>query len=86
MEIKEKVRAYIERLYRKRKIEDEENIFELGFVNSLFAMQLILFLEKEFSITIGNEDMDITNFSSINRIVGLIESKTNSLKSEKSMK
>ena len=84
MEVKQKVRAYIERLYRKRKIEDEENIFELGFVNSLFAMQLILFLEKEFSITIGNEDMDISNFSSINRIVGLIESKMNSLESEKS--
>jgi methoxymalonate biosynthesis acyl carrier protein len=56
-------------------LSDADNIFQLGYVNSLFAMKLLTFVENEFGITIGNEDMDITNFSSVNNIVRLVELK-----------
>jgi acyl carrier protein len=57
------------------KIEDGENIFESGFVDSSFAMQLVIFLEEEFKITINDEDLDLVNFSTINRIVQFIKRK-----------
>ena len=55
--------------------KDEDNIFEMGFVNSLFAMRILNYLESEFSIDVGIEEMDIKNFSSLNNIVGFIKAK-----------
>lgn len=74
-EINAKVRSFLSRFFRKRELQDDEDIFSLGFVNSLFAMQLIMFLEKEFKIRVDNKDMDMNNFRTINSIVSLIESK-----------
>jgi acyl carrier protein len=56
-------------------IEDDENIFESGFVDSSFAMQLVAFVEEEFKITITDDDLDLANFSTINQIVQFIERK-----------
>lgn len=74
-ENKEKVKRFISRFFRKRELKDDEDIFELGFVNSLFSMQLVLFIEKEFGIVIGNNDLDLNNFRTINSITGLIGKK-----------
>jgi acyl carrier protein len=76
-EIKGKVKAFLTRFFRKHELEDDEDIFALGFVNSLFAMQMVMFLEKEFGIRIENEDLDLENFKSINTILKLIERKMN---------
>ncbi|WP_434749324.1 acyl carrier protein [Paenibacillus amylolyticus] len=74
-EVKGKVRKFLGRFFRKHELQDHEDIFALGFVNSLFAMQLVMFLEKEFSIRVDNQDLDLQNFKSINAITELIESK-----------
>jgi len=47
------------------KLSDEDNLFESGIVNSLFAVQLMTFLEKTFSIEVGMDDLDIENFKSV---------------------
>ncbi|MBD8496938.1 acyl carrier protein [Paenibacillus arenosi] len=77
MEIKQKVRQFIESnliVFEEEVVfADDDHIFQMGFVNSLFAMQLLTYLEQEFEITIGNEDMDIANFSTVNSIVHLID-------------
>lgn len=57
-------------------IDDEEDLFASGLVNSLFAMQLVLFVEKKFSIKVENEDLDYANFRTLNAIVGFIQRKT----------
>ncbi|EMS72548.1 acyl carrier protein [Ruminiclostridium cellobioparum] len=74
-EIKVRVRGFLSRFFKKHELEDSEDIFSLGFVNSLFAMQLVMFIEKEFSIRIENNDLDLQNFRSINSIAELISSK-----------
>jgi acyl carrier protein len=78
-EIKIKIKNYIKNFFRKHEIEDDENIFEIGFVNSLFAMQLVMFIEKEFSIRLESNDLDRENFKTINLIAKLIETKKNKL-------
>lgn len=70
-----KIHAFLKRFFRKRDICDDEDIFTLGFVNSLFAMQLVMFLEKEFSLKVDNKDLDLNNFRTINSMVRLIEQK-----------
>ncbi|WP_432405011.1 acyl carrier protein [Wukongibacter sp. M2B1] len=74
-ENKMKIRKFLSRFFRKRELLDDEDIFSLGFVNSLFAMQLVMFIEKEFGIQVGNDDMDLKNFSSIDSINRLIQDK-----------
>jgi acyl carrier protein len=59
----------------EQSISDSDNIFEKGFVDSMFAMQLISFLENEFNMQITDEDLDIKNFSSIKNITVFLEKK-----------
>ena len=56
-------------------IEDDDNIFEEGFVDSSFAMQLVTFVEEAFSIQVTDDDLDLINFSTINRLVEFINRK-----------
>ena len=56
-------------------MNDTDNIFEMGFVDSMFAMQLVSFVESEFDIKIDNEDLDISNFNSVHNIAMFIEMK-----------
>ena len=72
-----KVKEFISRYVNHSDCGDDSNIFEYNSVNSLFAMQIILFVEKEFSITVEDRDLDIKNFQSINAIVAFIDSKLN---------
>jgi FkbH-like protein len=55
---------------------DDDNIFELGFVDSPFAIQLICFIEEEFQIAVRDDDLDIENFTSVNRVVEFVSRKT----------
>jgi acyl carrier protein len=57
-------------------LKDDDDVFALGFVNSLFAMQLVMFVESQFDVTIGDEDLELDNFKSINAIADLVFRKT----------
>jgi len=65
MTINEKIRKFLSRFFKKQEVADHDDIFELGFVNSLFAMQLVMFLEKEFQIVVDTADLDFDNFRTI---------------------
>ena len=71
-EIKSKIREFVLKHVRDDDLGDEENMFELGYVNSLFAMQLVMFVEKEFAMQVSREDLDFSNFRSIDAITGLV--------------
>ena len=54
---------------------DDDNFFELGFVDSPFAIQLVCFIEEEFKIKVGDNDLDIDNFTSIKKITEFVNRK-----------
>lgn len=54
---------------------DDDNYFELRFVNSLFAMKLVNFVETTFEIEIENDELDLKNFSTVNNILALVDKK-----------
>ena len=69
------VRSFMARSFDGRTVADEEDIFALGFGNSLFAMQLVAFVEREFGIEIDSEDLEMSNFRSIDAISSLVTRK-----------
>jgi acyl carrier protein len=44
-----------------------------GYVNSLFALEIVMFLEKEFKIRIKRKDINDENFRTINNMTALVE-------------
>jgi len=73
---KTKIKEFLGRFFRNHELTDDEDIFALGFVNSLLAMQLVSFVEKEFSIEIDDDDLDLDNFRTINNIDALVAKKS----------
>ena len=74
-ERKAHIKQFLSRFFRNHELRDDEDIFALGFVNSLLAMQLVAFIEKEYSLTVEDEDLDLDNFRTIDAIDALIERK-----------
>ncbi|AVH69206.1 acyl carrier protein [Nostoc sp. 'Lobaria pulmonaria (5183) cyanobiont'] len=75
-EIQTKIKNFLSKFFGNHNLQPDEDIFALGFVNSMFAMQLVLFVEQEFKIAIENEDLEFENFRTINSLTNLIERKT----------
>ena len=75
-EIRGQLREFVGRFMRGHDLADGEDLFATGYVNSMFAMQLVQFVESSFGITVESEDMEIDNFRSIDAIAALVQRKT----------
>lgn len=75
MEVQSEVRNFLSRHFKNHDLKNDEDIFALGFVNSLFAMQLVIFVEQQFAITVENEDLELDNFRTINALTNFVERK-----------
>ncbi|BET96832.1 acyl carrier protein [Xenorhabdus taiwanensis] len=74
-ERKSQVSEYFCKLSGKQDLGDTVNIFDTGLVNSLAAIQLIAFLEKNFRIKVEIDDLDNANFSSIEAVCHFLDKK-----------
>ncbi|HDZ42099.1 MAG TPA: acyl carrier protein [Bacteroidetes bacterium] len=77
--IKEKVKSYILQSVHaeKEKIQNETLVFKEGYFDSMGFITMISFLEEEFNIRTGDEDLIEENFESINAITGFVSRKLN---------
>lgn len=76
MDNKAKIREFLARFFRDHQLADDEDIFATGYVNSMFAMQLVQFVESEFGIAVESEDLELDNFRTVDAISALVERKT----------
>ncbi len=76
MNYRQDIRNFLERFIGEDDFSDEDDIFELGLVSSLMAMQLVLFVEKTLAIRVESEDLDLNNFRSIAKIETFMHRKT----------
>ena len=53
-----------------------EDFSTINILDSISIMDLTMFIEKKYSISIDDSDVSFANFSSINSIVNFIENKT----------
>jgi acyl carrier protein len=75
-DVKGTIKKFLLRSINLTDVADDEDLFESGMVNSLFAVQLTTFIEKTFGIEIGADDLDIKNFRSLNAATAFVESKS----------
>lgn len=73
--VKEKVSQFIVSHAGLSDLDRDVDIFEAGLVDSLFAITLMEFIEKNFNIQIVTEDLNISNFKSVNAISAFIDNK-----------
>lgn len=59
------IRNYILENVNIPELDDDFDVFEAGIVNSLFAIELMTFLEKAFNIKVTMDDLDMENFKSV---------------------
>ncbi|WP_369198664.1 phosphopantetheine-binding protein [Streptomyces djakartensis] len=72
---KVRIAQYLSRFFPVQDLADDDDIFELGFVSSMFAMQLVSFVEHEFGITVENEDLELEHFRSISALDAFVTRK-----------
>jgi methoxymalonate biosynthesis acyl carrier protein len=77
-EIRGQVREYL-RAGLCVDVDDGADIFRSGFVNSLFAVQLVMFVEERFGVTVDSEEMELGNFRSVDAVTGYVLRKTGDL-------
>jgi len=68
----EQITSFIHARFPEADFTETDDIFSLGFINSLFAMELVMYIEKTFGITIGNDDLRIDNFRTVAAMTGLV--------------
>ena len=73
--MRETVRDFISSSIAIAQFGDDDNLFERGIVNSLFAVQLMTFVEKTFALDVGVDDLDIENFKSVNATTAFVARK-----------
>ena len=54
-------------------IQNDTDLFKGGYVNSLFALEIVMFLEKEFKIKIKNKDITEKNFKTVQSMAEVVE-------------
>jgi methoxymalonate biosynthesis acyl carrier protein len=74
--IKEEIRGFITRSIQIPQLADDDDLFATGIVNSLFAVQLVTFIEKRFALEVEAEDLEIRNFRSLNAAADFVRRKT----------
>jgi acyl carrier protein len=71
-EILSTVRAFVGQHAGGAHLDDDEDIFSSGRVNSLFAVQLVMWAEQTFGITVQADDLDIANFRTVASVAGFV--------------
>jgi acyl carrier protein len=78
MRLHEKIRAFIIDCFlfgEDRGLKDDSSFLEEGFIDSTGVMQLVAFLEEEFSVIIRDEELVPENLDSINRVAAFLDNK-----------
>jgi methoxymalonate biosynthesis acyl carrier protein len=59
-----------------RDVADDYPLIENGVLTSLQTVELVMFMEERFGITVEDDELDEENFGSVQNIAGLVASKT----------
>jgi acyl carrier protein len=63
-------------LARKQQLKDSDALLESGILDSLGILDLVTYLEQEFSISVADDELVPENFQSIERVAAFVQSKS----------
>ena len=62
-------------LARTRRLAPHDHLLESGIVDSLGVLNLVGFVERQFAITVGDDDLVPENFQSIDHLTAFVQRK-----------
>ncbi len=62
-------------LARRSELKDSDALLESGIVDSLGVLDLVSFLEQQFSIPVTDEELIPENFQTVERIAAFVETR-----------
>ena len=77
-EIKQKIRDFVVENFLfgdDGQLEDQTSFLEEGIIDSMGILELVDYIDKEFNITIADEELLPENLDSINNIAGYLGGK-----------
>lgn len=77
-EIREKIYNFLAQLKPTDGLQFDTELFKSKYITSLFALQIVMFLEKEFKIKLNRKDINEQNFHTINAMADLVALRLNS--------
>jgi len=75
--VQETIRSYLAQISGLVDIADDVALFDHGYLDSLQAMELALFVADAFGVEVSQDDMRIENFASIEATAAFVERKRN---------
>lgn len=57
-------------------LSDDYELIENGVLTSLQTVELVMFMEQEFGVTVEDEELNEENFATVRDIAGLVASKS----------
>ena len=78
--MKDKIRTFIIENFlfgQDDGLKDDSSFLDEGIIDSTGILELVNFLEEEFSVTVDDEELIPENLDSISNVVGYLEKKLN---------
>lgn len=72
----EAIRRFVLRHTDGLPVEDDEDLFDAGYVNSLFAVQLVMWIEQTFALAIRQEELMLDNLRSVDAVAVFVAART----------
>ena len=64
-------------LAKKKSISNDDGLLESGILDSLGVLDLVVHLEKEFNVTVADDELVPENFYSITSLTKYVQTKCN---------
>ena len=71
-DVRSQVRGFIAARFPQVTLPDDQDLFAMGFINSLFAMELVMFVEQQFAVRVPNDELKRDNFRTVDAVVDLV--------------
>jgi acyl carrier protein len=73
MSVQARVRQFVSESFLVDDFSDDDSFLECGIIDSLGVMQLVAFVESEFSVRVNEPDLVPDNFDSVAKVARYVE-------------
>ena len=74
MDTKERILQFFAARKKADGLTYDTELLKSRHINSLFALEIVMFVEREFQIKLSKKEISMDNFHSINAIAALVDS------------
>jgi acyl carrier protein len=80
--VTERIRSFIQSqfpLARQRTFADNDSLLQAGIIDSLGILEVVTYIEKEFGVSVADEELLPENFGSVQNLTAFVYQKRNGI-------